>query len=84
MSKTIWNLKRGESAKISGYKLDLSTTYQIRLIDFGFHIGERITCLFIPNLGAPRQFMVNGGIYSLDDKIASLIEIEDEKEALSS
>jgi Fe2+ transport system protein FeoA len=41
----------------------------------GFHPGEHISCVLSPSLGAPKLYRVNNTVYSLDDSIASLIEV---------
>lgn len=70
MNTTLWKLKAGESCEILGYDDDLAEPYRVRLMEFGFHEGERVSCLQAPAFGAPKVFRVNNTVYSLDDEVA--------------
>ena len=72
---TLWDLSQGSSAEVSHYHPSVEENYQTRLSELGFHPGETISCVLSPRLGAPKLYRVNNTIYSLDDSIASLIEI---------
>lgn len=72
---TLWDLTQGASAKVSRFKADIENGYRTRLSELGFHPGEQIACVLSPRLGAPKLYRVNNTVYSLDDSIASLIEV---------
>ena len=72
---TLWDLTQGASAKVSSFKSNIQSGYRTRLSELGFHPGEHITCVLSPSLGAPKLYRVNNTVYSLDDSIASLIEV---------
>jgi len=55
----------------------LEESYRVRLMELGFHPGELVICVQVPRLGAPKLYRVHNTIYSLDDQIASLVEIRD-------
>ena len=73
---TLWQLKRGTRATVTSYLPKLNDGYKMRLAELGFHPGEEITCLLAPGLGAPKLYRVNNTVYSLDDSVASLIQVE--------
>ena len=70
---TLWNLTQGQSAAISHFGENLSETYRTRLTELGFHPGETISCMLATKLGAPKLYLVNNAVYSLDNIIASQI-----------
>lgn len=72
---TLWDLTPGASAKVSRFKSSIESGYCTRLSELGFHPGEQIACVLSPSLGAPKLYRVNNTVYSLDDSIASLIEV---------
>jgi Fe2+ transport system protein FeoA len=72
---TLWDLRQGSSAKVSSFKANIESSYRTRLTELGFHPGEQIACVLSPSLGAPKLYQVNNTVYSLDDSIASLIEV---------
>jgi Fe2+ transport system protein FeoA len=72
---TLWDLRQGSSAKVSSFKASIESSYRTRLTELGFHPGEQIACVLSPSLGAPKLYQVNNTVYSLDDSIASLIEV---------
>lgn len=73
---TLWNLKKGESAKIIGFQKDLPNDYLTRLYDLGMLIDETIQCVLKPGLGAPSIFQIQNSIYSLDKNISDKIQVE--------
>lgn len=75
--RSVWELKAGESGRISGFASSLDESYRQRLIDLGF-LGEPVSCLFVTGLGAPRLYQVRYAVYSLDEQIAQQIEMEAE------
>ena len=72
---TLWDLTQGASAKVSRFSASIESGYRTRLSELGFHPGEQISCVMSPSLGAPKLYRVNNSVYSLDDSIASLIEV---------
>ena len=75
MIKTLWELLQGEKCLVQGFNQALDESYRVRLMELGFHPGEQVTCVQIPRLGAPKLYRVNNTIYSLDDSVASLVDI---------
>ena len=75
MIKTLWELMQGEKCLVQGFNQELDDSYRIRLMELGFHPGETVTCVQVPRLGAPKLYRVNNTIYSLDDRIAGLVDI---------
>ena len=75
MNPTLWSLKAGDQCEIVAYDDALAEKYRIRLMEFGFHPGERVTCLQAPALGAPKVYQVSNTIYALDDEVASHVQV---------
>ena len=75
MIKTLWELMQGEKCLVQGFNQELDDNYRVRLMELGFHPGEQVTCVQVPRLGAPKLYRVNNTIYSLDDSVASLVDI---------
>jgi Fe2+ transport system protein FeoA len=73
---SLWSLKAGERCEIQGYDDALAEKYRIRLMEFGFHPGESVTCLQSPALGAPKVYRVSNTIFSLDDEVADHVLIQ--------
>jgi len=73
---TLWDLTQGTSATVSAFAASIETSYRTRLSELGFYPGESIACVMAPSLGAPKLYRVNNTVYSLDDSIASMIEID--------
>ena len=76
MTQSLWELRAGESARITGYDNVLAETYRIRLMELGFHVNEQVTCVQSPSLGAPKVFRVSNTVFSLDDEVALHILVE--------
>lgn len=72
---TLWDLKQGDSVTVDNFKPELAPNYRLRLGELGFHPGERVACVLSPGLGAPKLYRINNSVYSLDDSVASLIEV---------
>jgi Fe2+ transport system protein FeoA len=72
---SLWSLKAGERCEILDYDDALAEKYRIRLMEFGFHPGESITCLQSPALGAPKVYRVSNTIFSLDDEVALHVKV---------
>ncbi|MEK9807469.1 MAG: FeoA family protein [Halieaceae bacterium] len=71
--KTLWALSKGETCAVSGYDDALPEPYRVRLMEFGFHQGEAVTCLLTPGFGAPRVYRVSNTVFSLDSEIAQYV-----------
>ena len=73
---TLWSLRAGELCEILGYDDALAEKYRTRLMEFGFHPGESVTCLQSPSLGAPKVYRVSNTIFSLDDEVAAHVRVK--------
>ena len=71
MKLNLWSLKSGDRCEILGYDNALDDKYRIRLMEFGFHPGETVSCLHAVAFGAPKVYRVSNTVYSLDDEVAS-------------
>jgi Fe2+ transport system protein FeoA len=71
MSHSLWSLSSGDRCEILGYDDALDEKYRIRLMEFGFHPGESVSCLHSLAMGAPKVYRVSNTVYSLDDEVAS-------------
>ena len=75
MSLSLWSLRAGDQCEIVGYDDVLAENYRIRMMEFGVHPGESVMCLQSPAFGAPKVYRVSNTIFSLDDEVASHIEV---------
>jgi Fe2+ transport system protein FeoA len=75
LTQSLWTLARGEAAIIESYDDALPEIYRNRLMELGFHPGERVSCLQAPALGAPRVYRVSNSTFSLDDEIARHLQV---------
>ena len=71
MTCSLWSLKSGDRCEILGYDDVLDEKYRIRLMEFGFHPGERVSCLHSLAFGAPKVYRVSNTVFSLDDEVAT-------------
>lgn len=76
MKSSLWSLRAGDQCKIVGYDDALAEPYRIRLMEFGFHPGEVVTCLQSPRFGAPKVYQVSNTIFSLDDEVATHVAVQ--------
>ena len=76
MTATLWSLKSGDSCQIIDYDDALAEPYKVRLMEFGFHPGETVTCLQSPSFGAPKVYQVSNTVFSLDDEVAAHVRVE--------
>lgn len=74
-SATLWSLRAGQVCEILEYDDALAEKYRVRLMEFGFHPGEHVTCLQSPALGAPKVYRVSNTIFSLDDEVAAHVKV---------
>jgi Fe2+ transport system protein FeoA len=75
MIKTLWDLMQGQACLVQGFSQALDENYRVRLMELGFHPGETVTCVQAPRLGAPKLYLVHNTIYSLDDRIATMVDV---------
>ena len=71
MDTSLWSLQTGDHCEILGYDNALDEKYRIRLMEFGFHPGESVSCLQSLAFGAPKVYRVSNTVYSLDDEVAA-------------
>ena len=79
--QSLWSLRAGEACEILGYDDVLAEPYRNRLMEFGFHPGETVTCLQAPAFGAPKVYRVSNTIYSLDDEVAAHVRVRPARES---
>ena len=75
MTLALWDLARDQAGVIDGFDDALPPAYRTRLMELGFHPGERVSCLQSPALGAPRVYLIANTTFSLDDEIARHLRI---------
>ncbi len=75
MNLSLWSLQAGDQCEILGYDDALAEKYRNRMMEFGFHAGERVICLQSPAFGAPKVYRISNTIFSLDDEVASHIQV---------
>ena len=72
MSHSLWSLSSGDRCEILGYDDALDEKYRVRLMEFGFHPGESVSCLHSLAMGAPKVYRVSNTVYSLDDEVFAI------------
>ena len=75
MNRSLWSLEAGDRCEILGYDAALAEKYPIRLMEFGFHPGESVTCVQALAFGAPKVYRVSNTIFSLDDEVATHVQV---------
>jgi len=75
MNLSLWSLKAGDQCEILGYDDALAENYRIRMMEFGFHPGESVSCLQAVAFGAPKVYRVSNTIFSLDEEVADHIYV---------
>ena len=75
MNRSLWSLEAGDHCEILGYDAALAEKYRIRLMEFGFHPGESVTCVQALAFGAPKVYRVSNTIFSLDDEVATHVQV---------
>ena len=73
MNPSLWSLRSGDRCEILGFDEKLDERYRIRLMEFGFHPGELVSCLQSLAFGAPKVYRVSNTVYSLDDEVATRV-----------
>ena len=76
MNVSLWSLKAGDHCEILGYDDALADKYRIRLMEFGFHPGESVSCVQALAFGAPKVYRVSNTIFSLDDEVATHVQVK--------
>jgi ferrous iron transport protein A len=72
---TLWDLKQGKSGVVQDFNPKLPSNYATRLTELGFKTGSPVSCVLATSLGAPRLYRVENAVYSLDDHVAKLIDM---------
>lgn len=75
MNLSLWSLKAGQRCEILGFGPALADSYRIRMMEFGFHPGESVSCVHAVAFGAPKVYRVSNTIYSLDEEVAGHIRV---------
>ena len=76
MNLSLWSLKAGDQCEILGYDDALDDKYRIRLMEFGLHPGESVSCVQALAFGAPKVYRVSNTIFSLDDEVATHVRVK--------
>ena len=76
MTCSLWALKAGQRCEILEFDHALADAYRLRLMEFGFHPGESVTCLHAPAFGAPKVYRVSNSVFSLDDDVAAHVRVK--------
>jgi len=71
---SLWDMTRGQQCLVSGFRDSLDERYILRLMEIGFHPGEKVTCLNTLAFGAPKVYQISNSVFSLDDTVASHID----------
>jgi Fe2+ transport system protein FeoA len=83
MTRRLWDLRAGESARLAAFDEALDPRYRTRLTELGFQPGAVVECMRRPAFGAPRVFRVRGAVFSLEDVLARRVFVEPEEAAAS-
>jgi Fe2+ transport system protein FeoA len=75
MNTSLWSLQAGQRGQITGFDDALASGYRVRLMELGFHPGETVSCMQALAFGAPKVYRVSNTIFSLDDEVASHIQV---------
>ncbi|MCB9026071.1 MAG: ferrous iron transport protein A [Bdellovibrionaceae bacterium] len=70
-----WNLQQNQSGKIICFNESTKAIVK-RLEDLGFTQGEIISCLKYSPFNGPRVYKNSHGIFSLEEEVAKLIEVQ--------
>lgn len=72
---TLWDLKKGQSCELVDFNKALDSRYQERILELGFRPKTTIRCLKTPSFGAPKVYQISNSVFSLEDTIASFINV---------
>jgi Fe2+ transport system protein FeoA len=75
MKRSLWSLKAGQRCEILGFDEALAENYRTRMMEFGFHPGETVSCVQSLAFGAPKVYRVSNTIYSLDEEVATHLQV---------
>ncbi len=75
MNLSLWSLTAGQRCEILGFDSALAERYRVRMMEFGFHPGESVSCVHAVAFGAPKVYRVSNTIYSLDEEVAGHIRV---------
>ncbi len=75
MKRSLWSLKAGQRCEILGFDQALAENYRTRMMEFGFHPGETVSCVQSLAFGAPKVYRVSNTIYSLDEEVATHLQV---------
>ncbi|MCB1853268.1 MAG: ferrous iron transport protein A [Halieaceae bacterium] len=75
MKHTLWSLKAGQRCEILGFDQALADNYRTRMMEFGFHPGETVSCVQALAFGAPKVYRVSNTIFSLDEEVAAHLQV---------
>ena len=75
MNLSLWAIKAGDRCEILGYDDILPDNYRTRMMEFGFHPGETVSCVHSVAFGAPKVYRVSNTIFSLDEEVADHIQV---------
>lgn len=72
---TLWDLKQGQHARITGIAAEMEEVFQRRLEDLGFRAGETVMCSKKIPFGGPRVFRVGDSVFSVERSMALAVNI---------
>lgn len=75
MTKTLWDLKTGESAILISFSDKMPSKYKQRVEELGFYPEAKVSCVKSPWLGAPKVYRVNNAVFALEHTVACEINI---------
>ena len=73
---SLWQMSRGKSCVVTGFDESIRANIRMRLEELGFHKGAVVTCSMAPSLGAPKLYQVANSVYSLEQPLAELVQIQ--------
>ncbi len=76
MNLSLWSLQAGDQCEILSYDDALAEKYRNRMMEFGFHPGESVSCVRSLAFGAPKVYRVSNTIFSLDDEVATHVLVK--------
>lgn len=73
---SLWQMSRGKSCVVTGFDERIKANIRLRLEELGFREGAVVTCSMAPALGAPKLYKVANSVYSLEQTLAELVQIQ--------
>jgi len=73
---SLWQMSRGKTGVVTGFDDSIKTNIRVRLEELGFREGAVVTCSTAPKLGAPKLYQVANSVYSLEQPLAELVQIQ--------